>query len=443
MASLGGGGVNCTICEKTAFPAETVSFEKKPYHIECFRCQEVKGDATCDKKLETSAANYYEEKLYCKQCFAAGGYSQKQRNVKWVPKTSSGGAAGPPSRFGGGGNPCTVCTKTVYPAEAISYEKKIYHADCFKCKTCEKKVTGAAAAAYDGDIYCKKCFSDGGFAQKQRNVKWTAKESSGSAGPSKFGGGGISCEICAKTVYPAEQISYEKKAFHSECFKCTTCSKKCTPSDAASYEAAIYCKKCFHDGGFTAKQRNVKWEAKETTGSYNSKFGGGGNKCAVCDKTVYPAETVAYEKKAYHQECFKCTVCGKKNTPSSCGKFEEDGVEKLFCTKCFGDGGYAKKQAAVKKVDGDAPAKSYDNRFAKFGGGGNKCVNCDKTVYPAEQLSFEKNVFHIQCFKCSHDGCSKGGKPITVSDAQYQKHDDGKITVFCNKCFGELGLNRA
>lgn len=306
-----------------------------------------------------------------------------------------------------------------------------------------KKITGAAAAQFEGSIYCKKCFADGGFTQKQRNVKWTAKEGTSSGGPSKFGGGGVSCEICSKNVYPAEQVSYEKKAFHGECFKCTTCTKKCTPSDAASYESAIYCKKCFHDGGFTQKQRNVKWEAKEGTDSAaSSKFGGGGNKCAVCDKTVYPAETVAYEKKAYHSECFLCSVCGKKNTPSSCAKFEEDGVEKLFCTKCFGDGGYAKKQATTHKAP--SGGASYDNRFAKFGGGGNNCVTCTKTVYPAEQLSFEKNVFHIACFKCSHEGCSKGGKPITVSDAQYQKTGEGNnIVVYCVKCFGELGLNRA
>jgi len=230
-----------------------------------------------------------------------------------------------------------------------------------------------------------------------------------------------------------------KKAYHGECFRCTTCDNKLVPSKAAAYEGSLYCTKCFQEGGFTQKQRNVKWEAKESSGAaVASKFGGGGNSCPLCSKTVYPAETVAYEKKAYHQECFKCSECAKKITPSGCGMFEDT----LFCTQCFAKGGYARKQATTHKT-GDAP-KSYDNRFAKFGGGGNKCVNCDKTVYPAEQLSFEKKIFHIACFKCSHEGCSKGGKPISVNDAQYIIDKDADtLTIFCSKCFGELGLNRA
>jgi len=420
--AFGGGGNECTVCAKIAFPAETVSFEKKPYHIECFRCQETTEDGgVCGKKLETSNCFGYEGKLYCKQDFEKGQYAQKQRNVKWVPKENNTPAN---SKFGGGGNPCTICSKTVYPAEAISYEKKIYHADCFKCTTCDKKCTGANASAFEDAIYCKQCFATGGFAQKQRNVKWEAKEGGGSVA-SKFGGGGNNCQICSKTVYPAEQVSYEKKAYHADCFTCKTCSKK-----------------CFHDGGFTQKQRNVKWEAKETSGTAAaSKFGGGGNKCGICDKTVYSAETVSYEKKAYHAECFKCKECDKKCTPSSAGKFaDEEGIESIFCTQCFAKGGYAKKQATTHKTV-DAP-KGYDNRFAKFGGGGNNCVTCSKTVYPAEQLSFEKNVFHINCFKCANETCSKGGKAISVNDAQYTKTDN-KLTVYCTKCFGELGLNRA
>jgi len=259
---------------------------------------------------------------------------------------------------------------------------------------------------------------------------------------SKFGGGGVPCKICTKNVYPAETVSFDKETFHGDCFKCGTCTKKMTPSDAARFEDKYYCKKCFVDGGFNAKQRNVKWEAKESSGNaVASKFGGGGNSCAVCDKTVYPAETVSYEKKAYHGDCFCCSECSKKLTPSGAGKFEEDGVEKIFCTQCFAKGGYARKQAATAKPTG-AP-KSYDNRFSKFGGGGNKCVICTKTVYPAEQLSFEKNIFHIACFKCSHEGCSKGGKPITVNDAQYQKHPDGSLTVYCSKCFGELRIGKS
>lgn len=349
---FGGGGVNCTICNKIAFPAETVSHEKKPYHIECFRCQESTGEGeTCNKRLDASSTFGFEGKIYCKQCFTKGGYTQKQRKVKWVPKASTGDS-GPASKFGGGGTPCPICSKSVYPAEAVPYEKKLYHQECFKCVTCTKKITAVNASMYDDIIYCKRCFSDGGFAQKQRSVKWEKKEGSGDAVASKFGGGGNLCKICNKTVYSAEEFSFDKASYHVECFKCATCSKKMTPSDAAAFEGEIHCR------------------------------------------------------------------------------------------KCFAAGGYNKKQAQSATKTSDAP-KTYDNRFAKFGGGGDKCVNCKKTVYPAEKLSFEKNIYHIDCFTCSHEGCAKGGKAMDVNDAQYIKDKDtSSITIYCTKCFGELRIGK-
>jgi hypothetical protein len=45
----------------------------------------------------------------------------------------------------------------------------------------------------------------------------------------------------------------------------------------------------------------------------SGKFGGGGNNCVICAKIAYPAETIQYEKKAYHVECFQCSECKKKN----------------------------------------------------------------------------------------------------------------------------------
>ena len=48
-------------------------------------------------------------------------------------------------------------------------------------------------------------------------------------------------------------------------------------------------------------------------------------------------------------------------------------------------------------------AKSFD----RFGGGRTKCAMCEKTVYVAEQKVVGDKTFHIDCFRCSHDGCRK------------------------------------
>ena len=114
------------------------------------------------------------------------------------------------STLGGGGNKCTICDKTAYPAETITYEKKPYHVECFRCSVCSKKMENASAAAqFEDKLYCRQCFDKEGLAQKQKNVKWEKKESTGTAAPSKFGGGGTPCNICAKTVYTGEAVTFE------------------------------------------------------------------------------------------------------------------------------------------------------------------------------------------------------------------------------------------
>jgi len=254
----GGGGASCIICSKIAYPAETISYEKKPYHVECFKCSE------CNKKMEgpAQAANF-EGTLFCKQCFTKGGYHQKQRNVVWTKSENAEGAA-QPSKFGGGGQKCFVCEKTVYAAETVAFEKKPYHGECFKCATCSKKMTPSGAAIFEEKLYCTKCFEIGGFRAKQAATAQkagTGASSGGSSAPSKFGGGGAKCYSCAKTVYAAEAISYEKKSFHVDCLKCKNCSKKVMPAGAEARhigdDVEVYCKKCWGELGLGRAQLNV------------------------------------------------------------------------------------------------------------------------------------------------------------------------------------------
>lgn len=255
----------------------------------------------------------------------------------------------------------------------------------------------------------------------------------------KFGGGGVHCTVCAKTAYPAEITSFDKKAYHHDCFRCCECTKKMeSTSSAKSFEDKLYCTQCFKKNNFAQAQSKVTWTKPEggaAPSAGSGKWGGGGSKCTICSETVYPAETITYEKKMYHGKCFNCSKCSKTiPSTSSAANFEGE----LMCTKCFSDGGYARKQAATAKAPGGATGGSV--KFAgKFGGGGIKCHTCDKTVYPAEQLSFEKQVYHEDCFTCLN--CSK---KVKLSGAQGKKDaETGKVSVYCSKCWSDLGLNRA
>lgn len=131
--------------------------------------------------------------------------------------------------------------------------------------------------------------------------------------------------------------------------------------------------------------------------------------------------------KVYHAKCLKCSECSKECTLNNVAQFDN----KLYCTRCFEKGGFAKKQAEVKKTTGEKKAGSVNPRFANLGGGGNKCTTCAQTVYPAETLQYEQKPYHIKCFKCLH--CKK---EMTVNQAE-KKGDK----IYCNKCFMELGLH--
>jgi len=360
-------------------------------------------------------------------------------------------------RFGGGGVPCARCGKTVYSAEKVSFNGRVYHSKCFTCcvTSCNRKLT-TSKAQYDParheDLYCEACYRNKGFARAQPKIHWQKKEGSGGSskgGSGKYGGGGKKCAICEKTVYSGEALSYEKKTYHPKCFKCRGCKKKLTPSGAKQFHSTtpeskdfdgLWCGKCWNSNNLSnlQTQSTKSWHSSGTTSAKNpSKLGGGGKKCFYCRKTVYTAEQVNLDKKSYHQACLICSDCGKK-IPNVSGVQLFEG--KMKCAQCWKKNNYAQQQT---KVSGHSNAKQntakrVDKRFKAFGGGGNKCYRCNKTVYPAEGVLFEKKYFHHNCFTCKECNCK-----LAPGVAQYKKYENGDLDIYCKKCFKTLGLNRA
>lgn len=255
FAAFGGGGVACSICTKTAYPAETQYFEQKPYHRDCFRC------TTCKKDLDAPTANIFDNKLYCKMCFAKGGFARKQAEVKWSEgdKKTSDSNASLASKFGGGGNPCTKCGKTVYAGETVQYEQKVYHPKCFTCSDCNIEIPMSDANQFESKIYCKMCWKKGKFNEKQLALVGAGAAAGAGAQPkaasynprfANLGGGGSKCYTCGKTVYPAETVQYEQRPYHAKCFKCCHCSKEILMVSQAEHKGdKVYCNKCFMELG--------------------------------------------------------------------------------------------------------------------------------------------------------------------------------------------------
>jgi hypothetical protein len=252
--------------------------------------------------------------------------------VKWTPKTTSATSAKTAARFGGGGTMCTVCGKTAYAGETVQFETKPYHGGCFKCNDCTKDLKPAETATFESKLYCTRCFEKNNFHRRQAEVKWTPKAGSTTTSSARFGGGGTPCTACNLTVYSSEAVSYDMKVYHVKCLACTECKKECKQSEVAKYEEKLYCQRCFEKNGLHLKQAQVKFQPKAASSAPRfTGLGGGGTKCCVCSKTVYPAETVQYEGKPYHAKCFNCSRCSKELTASGA----EHNEGSVYCKKCF------------------------------------------------------------------------------------------------------------
>ncbi|VDP97674.1 unnamed protein product [Trichobilharzia regenti] len=70
----------------------------------------------------------------------------------------------------------------------------------------------------------------------------------------------ITCPVCSKNVYFAEEVRAMGRAFHRQCFKCCQCSKALDSFTANDHKGSLYCKSCYyilvlellHAGGLTS-----------------------------------------------------------------------------------------------------------------------------------------------------------------------------------------------
>ncbi|CAN8294470.1 unnamed protein product [Cochlearia groenlandica] len=154
-------------------------------------------------------------------------------------------------------------------------------------------------------------------------------------------------------------------------------------------------------------------------------FAGTTQKCMACDKTVYLVDKLTADNRVYHKACFRCHHCKGTLKLSNYNSFE--GV--LYCRPHFDQnlkrtGSLEKSFEGTPKIgkpdrplEGERPAGTKVSNM--FGGTREKCVGCDRTVYPIEKVSVNGTLYHKSCFKCTHGGC-------TISPSNYIAHE-GKL----------------
>ncbi|XP_021904432.1 LIM domain-containing protein PLIM2b isoform X1 [Carica papaya] len=149
------------------------------------------------------------------------------------------------------------------------------------------------------------------------------------------------CKACDKTVYVVDMLSLEGMPYHKSCFKCSHCKGTLVMSNYSSMDGVLYCKPHFEQlfkesGNFSKNFQTGKTEKQQelqnrTPSKLSSLFCGTQDKCATCQKTVYPLEKVTLEGECYHKSCFRCAHGGCALTHSSYAAL--DGV--LYCKHHF------------------------------------------------------------------------------------------------------------
>ncbi|KAL1818575.1 hypothetical protein ACET3Z_013444 [Daucus carota] len=148
------------------------------------------------------------------------------------------------------------------------------------------------------------------------------------------------CTVCDKTVYFLDLLSVDGVTYHKSCFKCSHCKGTLTMSNYSSMDGTLYCKPHFEQlfkesGNFSKNFHTSKPERENSMTRAPSKlsslFSGTQDKCAACQKTVYPFEKITMEGESYHKPCFKCAHGGCPLTHSSYAAL--DGI--LYCKHHF------------------------------------------------------------------------------------------------------------
>ncbi|UJR30843.1 hypothetical protein I4U23_018358 [Adineta vaga] len=137
---------------------------------------------------------------------------------------------------------------------------------------------------------------------------------------------------CAKCERPfrhgtEDTITINRKTYHSDCLSCVRCSKaydgSFTPDELDREALCLECTRSEKANAGKTKQTEEP-EAKPTVTS-----------CGGCGLPFNPASrhiTKRYNNKEYHHNCLKCQECQSLIEGEI---YEDDRVNKIYCTSCF------------------------------------------------------------------------------------------------------------
>jgi len=256
------------------------------------------------------------------------------------------------------------------------------------------------------------------------------------------------CNLCGKTCYKAEMVTYEQIPYHKNCFKCRRCKKKLTPAEANPFGTDTYLCNVHYSqvvqGGKVSGEvvsaesyvpvqqgkslvtgstiegadqslidAGIAWRKAGGRQAYRYPEDTDGRpdpRCNKCGKKSYQAETVTYERIPYHKNCFKCIQCKKKLTPAEANPFGED---TFLCNPHY-------QQIALGRSGAHASGDVVSAESADVQATGPSLVSGSSSENKADEARILEGL--------------EWRKQGVKQAYRYPECNDGRPDPFCNKC---------
>lgn len=203
-------------------------------------------------------------------------------------------------------------------------EGKNWHKEHFCCDRCDSPLQGKNYGQKEGKIFCEGCFE-----------RYEAKDC---------------CRCRLPITLGMKQIVKKEKFFHEDCFICKRCRESLFERRYYEAENDFLCEECLPKS----------------------------SQCSVCKEGILPSvKHLRHENQSWHTECFNCISCKKSLIDEGFHIFDSN----VMCKDCY-----------VEKVS-------------------QKCKACQKAILD-KGIQFNYSFYHSQCFRCTDCKQMLSGKKI-------------------------------
>ncbi|UJR25356.1 hypothetical protein I4U23_006706 [Adineta vaga] len=115
---------------------------------------DITGSPKTVRKLPTAGIGHHINPLHNPYPNRQNQPTQQQQQQQQQPQTAT-----IMPQYGGGGEKCARCLKSVYLAERKVGAGRAFHSSCFNCFTCKRKLDATHLSEHKGEIYCKSCYT--------------------------------------------------------------------------------------------------------------------------------------------------------------------------------------------------------------------------------------------------------------------------------------------